>query len=263
MSTPTDPSDLSRPRLAPLPILLDSGPVVVVDKPGGLLTQGPPGIDSVEARLRERFASEQPASDRKPYVGVPHRLDRPASGAMVMLRHPKPTRKVAEQFEHRSVEKTYWAIVAGNVPDDVGRWSDYMRKVPDEARSEITAADHPDAQYALLAYRVLDRSDDATWLEIRLETGRTHQIRLQCGSRGFPILGDEQYGSTSPFGPASDDPRSRWIALHARRLAFEHPTERRPIAIEAPLFAAWRPPLARFPRMSELLASEASLGDDG
>ena len=242
-----------------LPVLLDEGPVIVIAKPGGLLTQAPPDIDSVEARLRDRFAQEQPDSTQKPYVGVPHRLDRPASGAMVMVRHPKPTRKIAEQFERRSVEKTYWAIVSGQLDQDSGSWSDFMRKVPDEARSEIVPSDHPDAQYALLHYKVLDRCEDATWIEIRLETGRTHQIRLQSGSRQFPILGDEQYGSTIAFGPQTADPRGRWIALHARSLVFEHPTLKRRVTIEAPLFEPWLPWLERFPRMRERLDAEPRL----
>jgi 23S rRNA pseudouridine1911/1915/1917 synthase len=253
---------VSSDRKSRLPILLDSGPMVVVDKPGGLLTQAPPDIDSVEAWLREQFAAEQPASDRRPYVGVPHRLDRPASGAMVMLRHAKAARRVAEQFEHRTVEKTYWALVSGRVSESgesSGQWSDYMRKVPDEARSEIVGSDHPEAQYALLDFQILEQCEDASWLEIRLETGRTHQIRLQCGSRGFPLLGDQQYGSSMPFGPQVDDPRSRWIALHARRLSLDHPAERRRVTLEAPLFSCWEPWIARFPGMARRLADEARL----
>ncbi|MCA9105951.1 MAG: RNA pseudouridine synthase, partial [Planctomycetales bacterium] len=190
-----------------VPVLLDDGPLVVMSKPGGLLTQAPPDIDSLEARVREWFGEAQGTGGKRPFVGVPHRLDRPASGAIAMTRTPKAARRMADQFELREVDKTYWAIVSGHVEPAVGEWSDFMRKVPQEARSEVVSDEHPDAQYAMLKYRVLASDTEFSWLEIRLETGRTHQIRLQCGSRGFPILGDSQYGSAAEFGPVVTDPR--------------------------------------------------------
>ena len=114
-----------------------------------------------------------------------------------------------------------------------------MRKVPDEARSEIVAADHPDAKLAKLKYRTISSNGSATLLQIELITGRTHQIRLQCGSRGLPILGDALYGSEEKFGPETADLRKRWIALHARRLAFQHPISKEPVDQTAPLPTWW------------------------
>lgn len=242
-----------------IPLLLDDGPLVVMAKPGGLLTQAPPDIDSVEAQVRDWWSESLDVSAKKPFVGVPHRLDRPASGAIAMTRTPKAARRMADQFELREVDKTYWALVSGSVPEDFGDWSDFMRKVPNEARSEIVSSEHPDAQYALLKFKVLARSSEITWLEIRLETGRTHQIRLQCGSRGFPILGDEQYGSLVEFGPKSVDPRDRWIALHARRLAFVHPTEKRRVEVQAPLFDCWSPWIDRLVEADAAIRSETRL----
>ena len=139
----------------------------------------------------------------------------------------------------RTVQKTYWACVEGVPQDDAGCWQDTMRKVPGEARSEIVPADHPDAQKAVLHFQVIERQEQGSWLEIQLQTGRTHQIRLQCACRGLPIIGDRQYGSTRSFGPADDDDRRRWIALHARRLAFKHPMTREQVDITAPLSVYW------------------------
>lgn len=242
-----------------IPLLLDDGPLVVVAKPGGLLTQAPPDIDSVEFQLRDWWAEGLEIGAARPFVGVPHRLDRPASGVLAMTRTPKAARRMADQFERREVDKVYWTLVSGRVSDDYGDWSDFMRKVPNQARSEIVADDHPEAQYALLKYKVLARGVDTSWLEIRLETGRTHQIRLQCASRGFPILGDEQYGSIATFGPASSEPRDRWIALHARRLAFVHPTEKRRVDVQAPLFDCWTPWLQSLLPADSALLTEARL----
>ncbi len=98
---------------------------------------------------------------------------------------------------------------------------------------------HPDARPATLHYRTLGRTRHGCWLKIELETGRTHQVRLQAASRGHPVLGDGLYGSTIAFGPQTDDPRLRAIALHARRLAFQHPMTRQEVVVEAPLPTIW------------------------
>jgi 23S rRNA-/tRNA-specific pseudouridylate synthase len=82
--------------------------------------------------------------------------------------------------------------------------------------------------------------DSATWLEIELQTGRTHQIRLQTAARGYPVVGDFQYGSKADFGPLTEDLRERWIALHARSLSFRHPMNRLPVTVLAPLPPAWK-----------------------
>lgn len=221
-------------------ILLEDGPVLVVNKPGGLLTQAPPGIDSLEARIKS-FLKHRDAKPGKVYLGVPHRLDRPASGAMVFAKHSRAARRIAEQFEGRLVQKTYLAIVAGEVAPAAGTWTDHIRKVPDRAEAQIVPPNHPDGREAVLHYDVLSTlaSPAASVLRITLETGRMHQIRVQAAARGHPLFGDAQYGSAVPFGPREDDARRRWIALHAVRLAFRHPMTREPVAVEAPLPEPW------------------------
>lgn len=220
-------------------ILLERGAVLVLNKPGGLLTQGPPGIDSLELRVKV-WLKEREKKPGKVYLGVPHRLDRPVSGVMVMVKNVRAAQRISQQIEARSVTKTYWAVVEGRVAEDDDTWTDWMRKIPDEPKSEIVAADHVDAKQAILHFNVLGRADDRTWLEIQLETGRTHQIRLQCAARGFPILGDTMYGATTTFGPTTMDLRKQWIALHARRLAFEHPIDQEPVDVTAALCEHWR-----------------------
>ena len=219
-------------------ILLESGAVLVMNKPGGLLTQGPPGIDSLELRTKQ-FLKVRDEKPGKVYLGVPHRLDRPVSGVMVVVKNVRAAKRISEQFQKRTVTKKYWAIVAGGLPSESGTWSDWMRKVPDEARSEIVEEAEASAKHAVLHYRVVESSGDLSLLEIELETGRTHQIRLQCGSRGYPIVGDVLYGSEISFGPQTDDLRQRWIGLHARRLAFIHPISQEPVDQVALLPGCW------------------------
>jgi 23S rRNA pseudouridine1911/1915/1917 synthase len=220
-------------------ILYEAGPCLVVAKPSGLLTQAPPGIDSLERRIKD-FLREREGRSGDIYLGVPHRLDRPASGAMVFARHRRAARRLADQFEARSVAKVYWAVVAGTVSPTEGIWEDFVRKMPDEPRAEVVAPDHPEGRTARLAYRVIGETPRGSWLEIELETGRTHQIRLQAATRGHPLLGDEQYGSAIAFGEPFADVRLRAIALHARRLAFDHPVSRERVQIVAPAPAAWQ-----------------------
>ena len=92
---------------------------------------------------------------------------------------------------------------------------------------------------AIMHWRVMGRTDAGTWLEIQLETGRTHQIRVQSASRGHAVVGDSQYGATQPFGEQFEDERLRAIALHARQLGFIHPMTRELVDVTAPLPAAW------------------------
>lgn len=224
-------------------ILLDDDALIAVVKPAGLLTQAPLGIDSLEFRIKRLLSerAEDIAADKRAvYLGVPHRLDRPVSGVIVFAKTLKAAQKLSLQFERRFVEKTYWALVEGHVEPAEGTWTNRLKKVYGKPRSQVVDESDPDGQNAILHYKVAAAlSVPATLLEIKLETGRTHQIRIQCASRGHTLLGDELYGSKIPFGPWSNDERERLIALHARSLKFRHPTTREDITLTAPLPENW------------------------
>lgn len=219
-------------------VLHEQGPCLVVGKPAGLLTQAPPGIDSLELRVR-RYLQARDARPLTAHLGVVHRLDRPASGVLLLGLKRTATRALSRQMQERRVRKVYWALVAGEVVPGAGTWLDFLRKVPDEPRAELVGADHPDAQRAELSYRTLRADRDVTWLEIELATGRTHQIRLQAASRGHPVVGDAQYGSQVAFGPPHEDARQRAIALHARSLTFLDPVTLQETTVTAPVDDAW------------------------
>jgi 23S rRNA pseudouridine1911/1915/1917 synthase len=252
-----------RTRNLPAPeILLERGAVIVVNKPGGLLTQGPPGIDSLELRVKQ-FLIERENKPGKAYLGVPHRLDRPVSGVMVVVKNVRAAKRISEQIKNRNVVKKYWAVVTGIVGQlgDTGTWHDWMRKIPEQAKSELVEMDHPDAREAILEFTVLARTKigqrDFSLVEINLHTGRTHQIRLQASSRGFPIIGDSLYESSHAFGPQELDLRKRWIGLHARFLAFEHPIDKQPVNQLCPLPEHW----IGDPIVSDLLSTIEGLGE--
>ncbi|EAQ77322.1 RluA family pseudouridine synthase [Blastopirellula marina] len=219
-------------------ILYEQGPCFCIAKPAGLLTQAPPHIDSLESRFKA-FIRQRDFKTGKVYLGVPHRLDRPVSGVLTFARNVRAARRISQQFETRLVRKLYWAFVAGQPPDDQGVWEDPIRKIPDVAMAEIVSPSDPGARWAKLKYEVLQRTEQGAWLEIELDTGRYHQIRVQCASRGFPILGDVSYGGEIPFGPQSEDERARHIALHARYLRLKHPMVDEIVAVTAPLPESW------------------------
>lgn len=245
-------------------------------KPAGLSTQAPQAFDSLELRVKAllraraeaatRLGAEAPAVDQaadefsndlptsggasqssdqqsasdRVYLGVPHRLDRPVSGPVVFALSRRAARGLSKQFERRTVEKVYWVAVAGTVTPASGTWVNIIRKVPYESLAEITTPDMPEAKSAVLHYRTLGQSAHGSWLEVRLETGRMHQIRIQAASRGWPVLGDKLYGCTIPFGQQSDDKSLQAIALHGRSIAIKHPLTREPVTVVVPAPAEWQ-----------------------
>jgi 23S rRNA pseudouridine1911/1915/1917 synthase len=244
----------------PLVILFEDNHCLAVAKPAPLLTQGVP-VDSpagpiptleaqVKAYLKERY--HKPGNV---YLGIPHRLDRPVSGVVLFARNTKAARRLAEQFQARQVAKIYWAAVEGEVQPDEGVWEDWLRKLPEEARAERAGPDDPGARQAVSHYRQLGGGVDCTLLEIRPQTGRMHQIRVQAALRGWPVRGDVLYGGRQPFGPAPALPRDRVIALHARSLSFLHPIRYEPITVVAPLPETWR----ELPISPELLGPQEAL----
>lgn len=215
-------------------VLRDSGGVVAIAKPAGLATQAPPGLPSVEAWLRARLPLGA-------YVGVPHRLDRAVSGVLLMATTPRAARVVSRQFERRQVRKGYLAVVHGpGGPPDAEAWRDWIVKVADEPRVRLAAATEAGAKEAVTHARVVARlGAGRAVLELEPLTGRMHQLRVQAGARGLPIVGDPLYGSGEPFGPPGGDERTRPIALHAWRITFTDPATGEPATVVAPVPDWW------------------------
>jgi len=212
-------------------VLFEDNHVLVLDKPAGLVSQGAVvGAPSVVAWVRD-YLKHKYAKPGNVYVGVVSRLDRDVSGAMLLARTSKAAARLSEQFRERTVAKTYWGLVEGRPPDAL-RCVDRLTFDAQAGRMAVAAADDPEALPAALSFRTLDRRRDVAMLQIDLETGRKHQIRVQLAARGWPILGDRKYGSRRSF-PAG-------IALHARQIAFDHPTRHEPVVVQSPCPAVWR-----------------------
>ncbi|MBV9122979.1 MAG: RluA family pseudouridine synthase, partial [Planctomycetes bacterium] len=131
-----------------------------------------------------------------------------------------------------TVEKVYWAVVEGAVLRPADTLENWLIKDRDAGRVEVVAPHTPGARLARLHYQRRQQHDRLTWLEVRPQTGRSHQLRVQLAQQGWPIYGDGKYGSSHTFGRA--------IALHARSLTFRHPVRQEPITLTAALPPAWR-----------------------
>jgi len=196
----------------PLSLLLEDGPLLAVNKPPGLLTVGAiPGVPTLERQVKE-FLRNKFQKPGNVYLGIPHRLDRPVSGVVVFARNSKCAARLAEQFRDRTVTKTYWALVPSAGLPAEGEWTDWLLKEPDEASVRVVAPGTAGAREARLRFRTVATFDagvpagaPGALVEIQLDTGRMHQIRVQFASRGWPVWGDVQYGSQVPFGPPADE----------------------------------------------------------
>ena len=214
-------------------ILWEDNHLLIVNKPAGMLVQG----DITGDRCLKDWAEEDVARRfRKPgkaFIGLPHRLDRPTSGLVVLAKTSKALARMNAVFSGRDIQKTYWAIVEGHVDPPNGRLVHHL--VRDGKTKKSFVSQRPDAQEAILRYQILEKGDRFSLVEIDLETGRHHQIRVQLQAIGHPIKGDLKYGSkrSNPDGG---------IHLHARRISFIHPVSQERIEVLAPLpeEALWR-----------------------
>lgn len=182
--------------------------LVVLDKPSGLLAVPGRGAD-----LRDCLSARVQAL--LPGALVVHRLDRDTSGLIVMALDPDTQRTLSRQFAERTVEKIYTAVVSGCLGDDAGLVDLPMRK--DFDRPPRHMIDPARGRPARTAWGVIERHADRTRLEVRPETGRSHQIRVHLATLGHPILGDSLYAHPEALA------RSPRLLLHATHLALEHP----------------------------------------
>jgi len=215
-----------------VPILHEDAHVLFVSKPGGMLSQ-PDYTGDEDLTVWVASHLRQSASD-DPFVGLVHRLDRPASGAMVLAKTPDAARHLTDQFKQRQPTKRYVALVSG-APTLLGSFEDYL--VKENGTVKTVSPSNPAGKHAALRYQRLAVSEGMALVDITLETGRSHQIRVQFSSRGHAVLGDVRYGGSSAFDEYT-------IALHAYHLSVDHPETGRPVGVSAPLPDTW-PAFAR------------------
>jgi 23S rRNA pseudouridine1911/1915/1917 synthase len=221
----------AEPEALPLKLLYEDPDVVAVDKPAGMTVHAGAGCHSgtlVNALLHHFGALSQVAGELRP--GIVHRLDRYTSGVMLVARHDAAHRELAGQFAGRKVEKTYLALVHGQVKQDHGRIERPIARDP-ERRVRMTVR-LGRGRAAVTEYRVLRRFTAFTLLEVRIHTGRTHQIRVHLSSLGHPVAGDRLYGAAARI--EGRPPLERYF-LHSHRIRFLQPSSGAPVTVESPL----------------------------
>lgn len=172
-------------------VLYRDGLILVIDKPAGLAVHAGP---SKAPNLEECFDALRYGLPRPPALA--HRLDADTAGVLVLGRHPKALAKLGRIFQARETEKTYWAVVQGSPPADQGVFDQKLLKVNTKSGWSVKVSDK--GQTAITRYKVLGRGPGMTWLELKPETGRTHQLRVHCTAAGCPIIADKFYGESRP-----------------------------------------------------------------
>jgi len=220
------PSDLE-PEYLPIPVIYEDDDIIVFDKPPGIVTHPAPGHErgTLVNALKAIRPDLQVQPSHRP--GIVHRLDKDTSGLLVVAKTEPARLALLEQWQSRSVVKRYTALVHGVVEPDSGTIDAPISRDPrDRTKMAVVTWGRP----AITHFRVLERFSCATLLDVTIETGRTHQIRVHCAFIRHPVVGDQQYGGNRSF--CVPVPRQ---FLHARYLRFRHPTTGQVIELETPL----------------------------
>ena len=217
------------PQNLPLDIVYEDADVIVVNKPVGLVVHPAPGhpdgtlVNALLYHCGESLSGIN--GELRP--GIVHRIDRDTSGLIIAAKNDRAHLALSAQLQDHTLARVYEAVVVGNLREDSGTVNAPIGRHPVDRKK--MAIEPRNGRPAVTHWRVLARYPGYTHVECRLETGRTHQIRVHMASIGHPLLGDTVYGSKKPW------PGLAGQCLHARKLRFIHPSTGEPVEVECPL----------------------------
>lgn len=211
-----------------LQVLHEDNHIIVINKRVGDIVQGDQTGDQPLSDVVKEYIKQKYNKPGAVFLGVVHRLDRPTSGIVVFARTSKALTRLNELFKNRETQKTYWAVVKNQPPQESGTLVHYLTRNPKNNTSRAHLKEIKDSKKAILDYKIIRKLQSYYCLEIDLHTGRHHQIRCQLAAIGCPIKGDLKYG----FDRSNPD---GGIHLHARKLVFNHPVTKEQLQLTAPV----------------------------
>ena len=203
-------------------IIYEDNHLLVVEKPINIPTQEDNTKDKDLLTILKEYIKEKYNKPGNVYLGLVHRLDRPVGGIMVFARTSKAAARLSEQVRNKTFKKTYNAVVIGNINKE-GKLKDYLLK---DEKKNIVKVDK-NGKEAILNFKKIDFKNNMSLVEINLETGRSHQIRVQMSHYGYPLFGDQKYNKTSKVGEQ--------ISWFAKKIEFIHPTTNELLTFELDL----------------------------
>lgn len=229
--SPPQPQDIDLvPQDIPLDIVYEDDDVVVVNKPVGMVVHPAPGhpdgtlVNALLYHCKESLSGIN--GERRP--GIVHRIDRDTSGLLIVAKNDKAHLALAAQLQDHSLFRLYHAVVVGGFKEESGTVDAPLSRHPVD-RKRMAVCRTGEGREAITHWQVVDSQGGYSHITCRLETGRTHQIRVHMASIGHPLVGDQVYGSKKPF------PGLAGQCLHAACLTFTHPTTGERMTVEAPL----------------------------
>lgn len=241
---PEIPREAPQPENIPLDVLFEDDWLAVVNKPPGMVVHPARGhwSGTLASALAHHMGNSLSSVGGPTRPGIVHRLDRDTSGVILVAKNDQAHSHLATQFERRTIQKEYYALVAGCPDHDRDLIDRRIGIHPHQREKMAIRRDEASSRAAETFYEVLERFDGFAALRLLPKTGRTHQIRVHLGHVGCPVLCDRQYGGRSEItrGEIRRDPADPLVllnrqALHARRLQFTHPATEQRLEIEAPL----------------------------
>lgn len=210
-----------------LQVLFEDNHLIIVNKRAGDITQGDKTGDKPLNEVVKEYVKVKYNKPGNVFIGTVHRLDRPTSGIVIFARTSKALERLNKMLRDKTINKTYWALVKNKPKKERDTLTNFLKKDPKKNKSFVYKKEIDGSKKATLHYKVIQKLENYTLLEIDLETGRHHQIRTQLSNIGSPIKGDLKYGF-----PRSNKDGS--ISLHARKINFIHPVSKEEIKITAP-----------------------------
>ena len=210
-------------------VIFEDNHLLVIRKPAGWLSQGDRTGDQSVVDWAKEYIRKKHNKPGNIFCGLPHRLDRPVSGVMVLAKTSKSLERLNKMFQENEVKKVYYALVEKAPELETDCLTHWLLKDPNENVSKAYVKEKKNSKKSVLNYSVLSIFKGYSLVEVHPQTGRPHQIRVQLAAIGSPILGDKKYGARKLADYEGE------IALHAGKISFIHPVKKEKVVFEAPL----------------------------